>query len=88
MVKTKTVRVSSKTNPKQLATSLIYSLDEGYQVKAIAIGESIKTLAKALAMINLFSRDSKYDFQPMLEYMKDDSDIFKNVLTWTIRKSE
>ena len=84
--KIKTVRVSRKTDPKQLAISLIYSLDQGLTVKAYSIVEASKILCKALAMMNLFQqgKNIKYDFQPTLEYMKDDTGTIKNVLCWTI----
>ena len=83
--KVKIIRVSSKTDPKQLAYSMKYSLAENLQIKAYAIGESIKVLNKALAMLNIFTRNKNlFDFQPSLEYTTDDNGVIKNVLVWNI----
>lgn len=85
--KFKIFKISAKTDPKQLATSIIYAVSAGEVIKAISIGESIKVLSKALAMVNLFSGENgtKYDFQPNLEYMPDNDGNIKNALTWTIK---
>lgn len=87
--KIKEVKVSAKTDPKLLATSFKYSINEGYIIKAYALGEAVKVLFKAIAMLNLFDgKENSYDFQPILEYKKDSYGIIKNFIVCKIEKKE
>lgn len=85
----KIVKVSRKTDPKQLATSMLYSLKEGYEIEAVALGESIIVLTKALCMMNMFKEpELKIDFQPKMKYVKDQEDEIKNSVSFTINLIE
>lgn len=82
----KEVRVSSKTNPKQIATSILYSLNEGKLVRAVSIGESIKTLTKSIALLNTIKpKDIRIDFQPKFEYIETNEGI-ANAVVWFVEK--
>lgn len=53
-------RVSLRTDPVKLASSLLISLNEGKVLKVIAIGnESIGIMGKALAFVNSFNMENK-----------------------------
>lgn len=68
-------KVSNNTEPKQLATSIIYSVDDGKEVKVSAIGESAKVMLKALGLITVFGK--QYHFKPDLDSQRvgDDGKI-------------
>lgn len=84
----KEIRVSAKTNVKMLASSIIYSLEEGLTVKAISIGEAIRTLTFAIALINT-AEEKTYDIDINLkiEYVKTNTGI-KDAIVWYLKKKE
>lgn len=82
------VKVSSKTDPKSLATSIIYSLNDNLIVKAISIGEAIKTAAKAVAMIRMIlPEETELDLEVRFEYINTEMGI-KNAIVWLIKYKE
>lgn len=87
--KIKEVRVSAKTDPKQLATSIRYSLKDKFTVRAYSLGEASLVLFKALALLNIIKdNDEIYDFQPILEYKMDKKGDIKNFLVCEVKKKE
>ena len=79
----KEVRVSSKTDPKQLAVSILFSLKEGKEIRAISIGEAVKTMAKAVAMIDVLAKNIKFNLSLKYEYIET-KDGIKNAIVWTL----
>lgn len=78
-------RVSKRTNPKSLASSIVYSLSEDSLIKITSIGDSAMIVVKSLAIINAFKgSDVIYISQPNLEYIKDDSGTIKSAIVWTV----
>lgn len=84
----KEVKVSVKTDPKQLATSILYALKEDKVVKAIALGQAIIVLTKSLAILNLIKdKQMKFDFQPEMQYITGTGDLnIHNAVVFTISK--
>jgi len=80
-------RVSNKTDPKQLATSIIYSIESGNIVKVGCIGESAKVLMKALGMITVFGKD--FYFKPDLDSQKVGEDgKFQTIMVCYVSNSK
>lgn len=72
----KEVRVSVTTDPKQLASSIALFINDGYTVKTTSIGDSLKNITKAVALMNTFENSlEKYDFQPIMEYVQTNTGI-------------
>lgn len=83
----KEVKVSQKTDPKQLATSIIYSLKDNKTIKAMALGQAIMVLTKAVCMVNLFKdEDMDIQFIPEMQYKTADDLTIRNFVVFTIRK--
>ncbi|MDS0527599.1 stage V sporulation protein S [Clostridium sp. SHJSY1] len=85
----KEVKVATKTDPKLLATSIIYSLKEGKHIKLIAFGQAVMVLTKAVCMVNLFKDDTiTIDFQPSMQYVTGSDLSIHNAVVFNISIKE
>lgn len=83
----KEIKVSSKTDPKQLASSIALFIQDGYSVKATAIGEALKNILKAIALMNTFEHSlDVYDFQPQMGYIETPTGIMPAVVIYIAKK--
>lgn len=86
IVNVKEVKVSTKTEQKNLAASISYSLKEGNIVKCIALVQAIMVLTRAICLVNIFKgEDLKLDFQPSLEYINCNDLEIHNAVVFVIK---
>lgn len=79
------VRVSSKSEPSKVASSILYILESGENVEATALGNSVSVLTKSICLVsNLNNGRLNLEFIPRMTYVEDSYGITRSAVQFEI----